>query len=157
AVRRGQVSMHIADEYGETEAEVRVGRDMIEVELDGRTVTFARPTEEGEIRLVRPDAGGTFLVCRRDGEIQIARRGLAIAATVQPTIDMSLSHGHVERAGNAIVAPLHGVVSKLYVAVGETVEKGAPVLQMEAMKLIHTLSAAVAGHVGAIRCTLGET
>jgi biotin carboxyl carrier protein len=107
--------------------------------------------------LVTPDADGAFLVRRRDDVVQIARNGLALAATVRPTIDMSLSRGHVERSGNAIVAPLHGVVSQLYVAVGESVEKGTPVLQMEAMKLIHTLSAGVDGRIGSICCTVGET
>ena len=56
-----------------------------------------------------------------------------------------------------IEAPLHGVVSQLHVALGDIVEKGAPVMQMEAMKLIHTLKAQVAGRVAQIRCNVGDT
>ncbi len=37
------------------------------------------------------------------------------------------------------------------------VEVGTPVLQMEAMKLIHTLSAPAAGRIAAIRCDVGDT
>ena len=55
---------------------------------------------------------------------------------------MPREQGGLEQSGNVIEAPLHGVVSQLHVALGDTVEKGAPVLQMEAMKLIHTLQRA---------------
>jgi 3-methylcrotonyl-CoA carboxylase alpha subunit len=63
----------------------------------------------------------------------------------------------MEQRGNLIDAPLHGMVSQLYVAVGDTVVVGTPVLQMEAMKLIHTLGAPAAGTIAAIRCVVGET
>ena len=52
---------------------------------------------------------------------------------------------------------LHGVVSRLHVALGDAVEKGTPVLQMEAMKLIHTLKASAPGRIEAIRCAVGDT
>jgi biotin carboxyl carrier protein len=70
---------------------------------------------------------------------------------------MPREQGHPEKSGNVIEAPLHGVVSQLHVTLGELVEKGAPVLQMEAMKLIHTLRAQVAGRVGHISCKVGDT
>ena len=69
---------------------------------------------------------------------------------------MPRTDSHSGRSGNAIEAPLHGVVSLLYVALGDTVEKGAPVLQMEAMKLIHTLKAPVAGRIESIHCAEGD-
>jgi biotin carboxyl carrier protein len=52
---------------------------------------------------------------------------------------------------------LHGVVAQIFVAVGDEVEKGAAVVQMEAMKLIHTLTAPMSGRVAAIRCNAGDT
>ena len=70
---------------------------------------------------------------------------LSLSATIRLRIEMPREQGSLDRSGNAIEAPLHGVVSQLHVALGDTVEKGAPVLQMEAMKLIHTLRAPVAG------------
>jgi 3-methylcrotonyl-CoA carboxylase alpha subunit/geranyl-CoA carboxylase alpha subunit len=157
AVGPARLSLHLSDEYGETDAEVRVSRDTIVVELDSLQVAFAAPSPEGEIRLVVPDAAGSFLIRRRDGAVHAARNGLTLAATVRPKIEMSLAPGQIEHSSNAIVAPLHGVVSKLYRAVGDTIEKGSPVLQMEAMKLIHTLNAPVQGRIAAIRCTIGET
>ena len=70
---------------------------------------------------------------------------------------MARGGGAIERSGNVVDAPLHGVVSKLYVAVGDSIAKGAPVLQMEAMKLIHTLKAPLDGRIQAIRCAEGDT
>jgi len=158
AVRPARLTLHLADEYGEIEADLRVSRDGIAVELDGRTIAFDAPQgADDAMTLTAPGIDGVFFVQRRDGVIRITRDGLALATTVEPKIDRSLSHGHMERSGNAIEAPLHGVVSQLHVALGDTVEKGAPVLQMEAMKLIHTLNAPLQGRVAAIRCTVGET
>jgi biotin carboxyl carrier protein len=89
--------------------------------------------------------------------VSIARDGLALTATIHPRIEMSRTDGQLERSGNVVEAPLHGVVSKLYVAPGDSVEKGAPLLQMEAMKLIHTLKAPVSGRIQSIRCAEGDT
>ena len=49
------------------------------------------------------------------------------------------------------------MVSQIFVEVGDAVEKGSAVLQMEAMKLVHTLTAPVSGHIAAISCNAGET
>ena len=43
AVRPAWLPLHAADEYGEVDAELRVGRDGITVELDGATIEFPRP------------------------------------------------------------------------------------------------------------------
>jgi 3-methylcrotonyl-CoA carboxylase alpha subunit len=72
-------------------------------------------------------------------------------------VDLPRAPRTSERGGNIIDAPLHGVVSQIFVAVGDTVEKGSAVLQMEAMKLIHTLTAPVSGRIAVIGCTAGDT
>jgi 3-methylcrotonyl-CoA carboxylase alpha subunit len=157
AAQPARLPLFITDEFGEADAEVRIGRNDIAVAIDGEVVKFARPTAGGELKRVASDSKALFVIHRRDRVLHIAHNGLALAAAITPRIDMSLSAGHVAHSGNAIVAPLHGVVSMLYLNVGDSVEKGAPVLQMEAMKLIHTLNAPVQGTVAAIRCKVGET
>jgi biotin carboxyl carrier protein len=89
--------------------------------------------------------------------VSIAHAGLALKAMIRPNIDVPRDDAAHHHSGNAIEAPLHGVVSRLHVALGDTVEKGTPVLQMEAMKLIHTLKAPVHGRVDKIRCAEGDT
>ena len=99
----------------------------------------------------------TFAV-QRDGDlVRITRHGMAISASVKLKIDLPRAPGSNERGGNIIDAPLHGVVAQIFVAVGDSVEKGSAVLQMEAMKLIHSLTAPVAGRIAAIHCNAGDT
>jgi 3-methylcrotonyl-CoA carboxylase alpha subunit len=157
AARPARLPLCIADEYGDADAEVQVGRSEIAVTIDGAVVRFPRSAVAGNIKQLTSDGLGSFLIRRGEHKLHIAKYGLALVAAIAPKIDMLLSSGHVEHSGNAIAAPLHGVVSKLYLNVGDSVEKGAPVLQMEAMKLIHTLNAPVQGRVSVIRCKVGET
>jgi 3-methylcrotonyl-CoA carboxylase alpha subunit len=158
AVRPAKVSLHVTDEYGEVDGEIRVSRDGIAVELDGVSVDFELPKIEGDAVTLAPAKPGRPFVARRDGAmVRIARDGLALTATIRPSIDMPRTDGQHGTSGNSIEAPLHGVVSLLHVALGDAVEKGTPVLQMEAMKLIHTLKATVPGRVGSIFCAVGDT
>ncbi len=157
AAQPARLPLCITDEFGEAEAEVQVGRTEIAVAIDGTVVKFGRLTVAGDVKHIASDDLGSFTIRRHERVLYIAHNGVALAATITPKIDMSLSTGHVAHSGNAIAAPLHGVVSRLYLNVGDSVERGAPVLQMEAMKLIHTLNAPVRGRVLAIRCKVGET
>jgi acetyl/propionyl-CoA carboxylase alpha subunit len=157
AVRPAKASLHLLDEYGQSDAEVLVGREGITVELEGASVDLGRvANEDGLIKLA--SLSGHPFIARRDGNVvSIAREGLSLSATIRLRIEMPREQGGLEKSGNVIEAPLHGVVSQLHVALGDIVEKGAPVMQMEAMKLIHTLRAQVAGRIGQIRCNVGDT
>jgi 3-methylcrotonyl-CoA carboxylase alpha subunit len=53
-------------------------------------------------------------------------------------------------------APMHGVIVKLLVESGASVEKGAPLMIMEAMKMEHTICAPVEGVVQAFYFAEGE-
>jgi 3-methylcrotonyl-CoA carboxylase alpha subunit len=57
---------------------------------------------------------------------------------------------------HSLEAPMPGMVLKLYVESGSVVEKGAPLLILEAMKMEHTLTAPRAGKVSAVNCKEGE-
>ena len=57
---------------------------------------------------------------------------------------------------HSLEAPMPGLVLKLYVESGAVVEKGAPLLILEAMKMEHTLTAPRAGTVAAVNCKEGE-
>jgi 3-methylcrotonyl-CoA carboxylase alpha subunit len=55
-----------------------------------------------------------------------------------------------------IVAPLPGTVVALLAREGDTLEKGAPILTLEVMKMEQTLRAPFAGVLKAIRCKVGD-
>jgi 3-methylcrotonyl-CoA carboxylase alpha subunit len=55
-----------------------------------------------------------------------------------------------------IVAPLPGTVVSLLAEVGATLEKGAPILTLEVMKMEQTLRAPFAGVLKVIKCKVGD-
>ena len=67
---------------------------------------------------------------------------------------------HLVEAGGAhgggLTAPMPGKVIALLAAVGQRVEKGAPLLILEAMKMEHTITAPKNGRVQAFRYAAGE-
>ena len=158
AVRLAKVLLRINDEYGEADAELRASRDGIAIEIDGIVVEFEPPKANGgAITLTAAGSSAPFVARRDDTTVSIAHQGLALKAAIRPRIDIPRDGGGLEHSGNAVEAPLHGVVAKLHVALGDVVEKGTPVLQMEAMKLIHTLKAPVPGRIEQINCNEGDT
>jgi 3-methylcrotonyl-CoA carboxylase alpha subunit len=61
-----------------------------------------------------------------------------------------------QTGADRVVAPLPGTVVALLVAEGATVEKGAPVLTLEVMKMEQTLRAPFAGTVVKLKCKVGD-
>ncbi len=157
SVRPATSTLLLADEYGETQLEVALGREGASVVIDGESVDFGRFTLQGDRLVVNGVNGPEALAIWCAGDrIDVARKGMSASTTIELAIDAPRESGVAAARGTSIEAPLHGLISQIYVAVGETVETGKPVVQMEAMKLIHTLSTAVSGTVAAIRCAVGD-
>jgi 3-methylcrotonyl-CoA carboxylase alpha subunit len=64
--------------------------------------------------------------------------------------------GETEAEGGRLTAPMPGKIVALLVAAGQTVEKGAPLLIMEAMKMEHTIAAPANGTVEEMLYAVGE-
>jgi geranyl-CoA carboxylase alpha subunit len=60
------------------------------------------------------------------------------------------------RGGDSTLAPMSGRVAELFVAAGETVDKGALLLTLEAMKMFHEIRAGRAGRVAELCVAVGE-
>lgn len=114
------------------------------------------------------------LAARASANGAIIRRA-DVAAIVQGAA-VALSHGGIERnlsvgldientaategpSGDESVlsAPLPGIVTRLFVDPGARVQKGDNLIQIEAMKLVHTLKAPSDGLVGKIYHAIGDT
>ena len=68
-----------------------------------------------------------------------------------------LAHsGEAEVAGGRLTAPMPGKIVAVLVASGQTVEKGAPMLIMEAMKMEHTIHAPAAGTIEQVLYAVGD-
>jgi 3-methylcrotonyl-CoA carboxylase alpha subunit len=64
--------------------------------------------------------------------------------------------GEEEAHGGHLMAPMSGTVVAVLVAPGDQVDKGAPLLILEAMKMEHTIAAPSAGVVTAVNYRAGD-
>src|SRR5690554_1020560 len=68
----------------------------------------------------------------------------------------AIDHGQHE-AESTLTAPMHGTVVALLVEAGQVVEKGMPLMVMEAMKMEHTMTAPADGQVASFHFSAGDT
>ena len=71
-------------------------------------------------------------------------------------VDPLYFSGEGSGAEGGLLAPMPGKIIALLAAPGEKVEKGAPLLILEAMKMEHTITAPAAGILKAFRFALGD-
>jgi 3-methylcrotonyl-CoA carboxylase alpha subunit len=69
-------------------------------------------------------------------------------------LDLGESDG--EAAALKITAPMPGRIIAVHVAAGQAVEKGTPLIVLEAMKMEHTLKAGHSGKVDHVACKPGD-
>lgn len=121
--------------WGERSDRIRVIRataEELEVELNGTHVTVP--------------------YVRQGSIIRFQYRGEQYAAEVGSPGQRRKSGGRV----HSTAAPMPGLVVKIFVAVGEVVEKGKPLLVLEAMKMEHQITAPHDGTVRELHCKAGE-
>jgi 3-methylcrotonyl-CoA carboxylase alpha subunit len=131
--------------YGNGPAKLSIGK---------REFTFSSaPTEDGGFDLTL-DGMKTNVVAVIEGrELYLrTRNGRFDLYWVDP-----FGGDDEEQVGeDRIVAPLPGTVVALLAEVGATLEKGAPILTLEVMKMEQTLRAPFAGVLKAIKCKVGD-
>ena len=142
--------------FGETERAVDVAylAGAYRLTIDGRSVEA-----RGELNvrgLLRVELDGTRMdatVIAAAGRRHVFAKGRAWQlAAVDP-----LHHGgEGGGAEGGLLAPMPGKVIALVAAEGAKVEKGAPLLILEAMKMEHTITAPSAGTVKAFRFGVGD-
>ncbi len=127
----------------EQEFSATLAGNTLEVGRDGVTVRYTVAVEKHAVdgeRLWLTGAGRTR-TWRRLDRWQRALKGGAAAE---------------ERGGNRLLAPMPGMVTQVHVGVGAAVRAADILVQMEAMKMVHTLSAPAAGRVSELRCRVGD-
>jgi 3-methylcrotonyl-CoA carboxylase alpha subunit len=141
---------------GETEKAVNaayVGTG-IQLEFGGQTVSAAgRFIDGGQLRV---DLGGRRIsatVVAANEKRHVFIDGVChIFAAIDPLFHAGSGGG----AEGGLTAPMPGKVIALIAPVGGRVEKGSPLLILEAMKMEHTIAAPSAGTVKAFRFNVGE-
>jgi len=143
---------------GETMREVDVGAlpgGAWELVLDGKsTVGRAAPNADGTIAATLGERRFAAAVVASGERRHVFVSGGAHALTHVDLLGVTGAEHDEEGAG--LLAPMPGKVIALLAKPGTAVDKGAPLLVLEAMKMEHTISAPRAGTVKAFRYAAGD-
>jgi 3-methylcrotonyl-CoA carboxylase alpha subunit len=143
--RHGQGEHKVTLTYGSGPATLSIG---------GHEVAFtSSPVESGGFDLTLDGARSHVAAVVEGHELYLrTRNGRFDLHWVDP-----FGGDDEEQVGeDKIVAPLPGTVVALLAEVGATLEKGAPILTLEVMKMEQTLRAPFAGVLKAIKCKVGD-
>ena len=152
----GRLSRALTFRWGEREATVavthlangfRLGLGDRVVEARGRRLDHGRVAFDFDGR--REEAIAVAVA----GALHVFLRGESWKLDVVDPLDVA-EEGHAGHGG--LLAPMPGRIVALLAEPGGKVEKGAPLLVLEAMKMEHKVSAPAAGVVKAFRCGLDD-
>ncbi|HMA48387.1 MAG TPA: acetyl-CoA carboxylase biotin carboxylase subunit [Magnetospirillaceae bacterium] len=151
----------------------RLNRDAyVDVALD--EIKVRAHYQAGGFVLDLPEGGSVTVsgTCGEDGSVaaRLDRRSLSARAVFGDrmltlfalgeeavfTLPDPLAMGGTEAAAGKMVSPMPGQVTKLFVTVGQAVEKGAPLIVIEAMKMEHTITAPKKGKVAKLPYAVGD-
>ncbi|GIZ51812.1 acetyl/propionyl/methylcrotonyl-CoA carboxylase subunit alpha [Noviherbaspirillum aridicola] len=122
--------------------------------LDGRTARMTLVEQLGPRLTIKLDGAAVRGSVVRDGEMFHVFTG-GEHSTLH--YNDPLAHaGEAEAEGGRLTAPMPGKIVALLTEKGATVEKGAPLLIMEAMKMEHTIAAPAAGTVEDLLYAVGD-
>ncbi|MGM0521314.1 MAG: acetyl/propionyl/methylcrotonyl-CoA carboxylase subunit alpha [Pseudomonadota bacterium] len=123
--------------------------------VDGATLTARLQQLDGDAVAVTLNGHRRRLQARRDGHVVVLSDPAGETRLFWRRID-AIDHGHHE-AESTLTAPMHGTVVTLLVAPEQRVEKGMPLMVMEAMKMEHTMTAPADGFVETFHFAAGDT
>jgi 3-methylcrotonyl-CoA carboxylase alpha subunit len=141
-------------------------------EANAYSVTIAY-RQEGWTIAIGPDTAALRIVERHGDDLVIKLDAQSVRGTVVRegelfhvftagahavlTYTDPMAHaGEAEAEGGRLTAPMPGKIVAIHVKQGDTVEKGAPLLVMEAMKMEHTIFAPGAGVIEELLFDVGE-
>ncbi len=131
------------------------GRARYEVTAGGKTCEVVIDERRGHRARLHLDGRGleACFLLPREGAIHLAAGG----RTHRFVNRRMLAPGVEEEAGGGrVIAPMHGLLVEVAVAVGDRVAQGQRLAVLEAMKMQHEIRAAVEGTVRAVHCRAGQ-
>jgi len=149
----GVLSRTLAFRSGEQHADVAVEQGSRgSLSIDSRPAVGSM-SSDGAVRLAWGDAKLDAHVIRQGETLYVFSGGRRHAIQ---SIDPLLHAGEDVEEGGGLVAPMSGKIIALIASAGTEVEKGAPLLVMEAMKMEHTIVAPANGTLKAFRFAIGD-
>jgi 3-methylcrotonyl-CoA carboxylase alpha subunit len=120
---------------------------------DGRRQVKGYRREDRRLTAQLEDATVEGRVVRLGSRIEVFLPGRHHTLEIHDPLRQELA---VEARGGELAAPMPGKIIALLVESGDNVEKGAPLLILEAMKMEHTIRAPARGRVARILYRVGE-
>ena len=150
--RPAVLSFRTHDEFGAADIVVRIGPNGIFAGAGEETVVLAS-TPSLDTLFAENAAGAVY----REGDlVEVSHRGLGLAVKVARITRAHASSGGADNNAGALFAPLPGLITGVLATEGATVAAGDVVVTMEAMKLVHSLTAPFDGVVVKIHRVEGE-
>ena len=125
------------------------------VDLNGNTydIAFDRMEDDLALNITIDGVMHNVVTIVDENSVDVLCSGRHFVFDYLPT----LSSGHdLEEASGRLTAPMPGKVVDVKVSVGDEVEKGTPLIILEAMKMEHTIFAPVDGKVSAVNANPGD-
>ncbi|MEX2518126.1 MAG: biotin/lipoyl-containing protein, partial [Paracoccaceae bacterium] len=138
---------------GEHLAEVEANGDRFTVTAAGETITLRLRAEDGALRVDDSARIFTARVVRRGGKVTVFMDGAAHEFAIP---DPLAAGGDSGAGGDMVLSPMPGLVKSVAAKPGDTVEQGAPLCVLEAMKMEHTLKAPRGGVIAAVNAAAGD-
>lgn len=112
-------------------------------------VTVEGKTYEVEVELLEDDESEAYLPTTS----VVSNNAAPSAVAATPQIKKKES---VAADGNSVTAPMAGNITAISVKVGDSVNKGDKIAEMEAMKMLTPLNASKSGKVSEIKVSVGD-
>jgi 3-methylcrotonyl-CoA carboxylase alpha subunit len=158
AAHPAQSVVHLADEYGALDVDLQIAGGAVRARIGEAAITMSNVSLSADCLTFEESGAPRGIAFRQHLEgLSVALNGLSLTAKAHLKIDAALGGGDQAETpgGNTLVAPLPGTVTNILVGAGQAVKKGDSVAQMEAMKLVHTLTAPADGVVKAVHVSTG--
>ncbi|MBV1925689.1 MAG: acetyl/propionyl-CoA carboxylase subunit alpha [Rhodobacteraceae bacterium] len=135
--RNRDYTIHLADKDAITVTNATLTGDTLCFEIEGLRHAVTVHISDSTVTLHGPDGRVSLEVLASDGILQTGS-------------DADVG------SGNQVLSPMPGLVTEIMTQVGQQVSVGQPVLVIEAMKLLQTLTAPCDGEISEIRCAPGN-
>ena len=110
---------------------------------------FVVEVEDARVRPVVARIGNETFLVELEAETAVVGQPAA-AAPVTPRVVRAAAAPPAARGPNALLAPIPGVVTVVSVVAGQSVERGDPILTIEAMKMFNVIRSPRAGTILAV-------
>jgi 3-methylcrotonyl-CoA carboxylase alpha subunit len=138
-------------------AEITGDASRFQVTIDGATRAAESQFEPDSVAIWHDRRTYRFLFAIDGARVMVSREGAVSEFAIIPEVETAGRHAAAADGAPRVVATMPGVVNSIAVEVGQKVDKGETVVVLEAMKLMHSLVAPLAGRIKAVLCAVGET